>query len=283
MNTIDWEVIKKEYIDSGGTILLKELATKYNVKDSTLRSRKNREKWDKLIDLKVATQKRNTATALQQKRQENLIKISEQVVERLETLDLTDKQKLFCIYYIKYFNASKAALKAGYSKSTAYSIGHNLLKKKGIRQEIKNLKADRFKGAFLEPEDLLQKYIDIAFADITDYLDFGRKEIEIQKEDGTEKFEVNYVDFKNAKEIDGTIISEVKQGKDGVSIKLQDKMKALEFLAKHIGLLSIEQQERLENEQEKLKLARRKVEIMEKQNDDLDDDILYEVVEDEED
>ncbi|NEZ47812.1 hypothetical protein FDF74_11530 [Clostridium niameyense] len=282
---MDWEQIKKEYIDSEGTILLKDLATKYGVKDSTVRSRKNREKWDSFIENGVATQKRNVAKISQQKQGNNIVKLSEEIIEHLEETKLTDKQKLFCIYYVKYFNATKAALKAGYSKDTARSIASENLAKPYICNEIKRLKADRFKGAFLEPEDLLQKYIDIAFADITDYLDFGKKDIELNGEgdEDSKTIEVNYVDFKDSSTIDGTIISEVKQGKDGVSIKLQDKMKALEFLAKHIGLLSIEQQEKLKNEEEKLELARRKVEIIEKQNDDLDEDISYEVIESEED
>ena len=36
---------------------------------------------------------------------------------------LTPKQQAFCDYYIASGNATEAAIKAGYSKSTAYSIG----------------------------------------------------------------------------------------------------------------------------------------------------------------
>jgi len=37
-------------------------------------------------------------------------------------------------------------------------------------------------------------------------------------------------------EVDGTLIQEVKQGKDGASVKLMDRMKALELLGKHLGM-----------------------------------------------
>lgn len=51
----DWKKIKKEYIDSNGDVILKEFAQKHNVKYSTLRSRKNREKWDNNIKDNGAT------------------------------------------------------------------------------------------------------------------------------------------------------------------------------------------------------------------------------------
>ena len=49
---------------------------------------------------------------------------------------LTHKQQLFVRYYSG--NASEAALKAGYSKKTAYSIGQRLLKVIEIKQAIQN-------------------------------------------------------------------------------------------------------------------------------------------------
>ena len=58
--------------------------------------------------------------------------------------------------------------------------------------------------------------------------------------------EVNYVDFKNSNEVDGTLISEVSQGKNGVSVKLQDRMKAMNWLADHMDLATEEQKARIE-------------------------------------
>lgn len=272
---IDWDSIKNEYILSGGEILLKDLAAKYGIKDSTVRSRKNREKWDEELNDSVATRQRNVANKKLQKSCNNTEEISEETVDGLSNCELTDKQRVFCIYYAKYFNATKAYQKAyECSYESALVAGPRLLGNVRVKEEIAKLKADKFKGAMLEKGDLLQKYIDIAFADITDYVKFGRKEIEVSKnEDGEPVMvEVNYVDFKNSSEVDGTIISEVVQGKNGVSVKLQDKMKALDFLAKIIGLLDITTQQKLEIEQ-------RKMALLEKQADDLDEDIEY-VIED---
>jgi phage terminase small subunit len=53
---------------------------------------------------------------------------------------LTHKQKTFCKYYVANgFNATQAALKAGYKKTTAYSIGSENLKKPEIKKEIDKL------------------------------------------------------------------------------------------------------------------------------------------------
>lgn len=60
MAEINWNLIKQEYINSKGAMLLKDLAAKYGIKDSTVRSRKNREKWDDELN-DVATQQRNVA------------------------------------------------------------------------------------------------------------------------------------------------------------------------------------------------------------------------------
>ena len=45
----------------------------------------------------------------------------------------------------------------------------------------------------------------------------------------------NFVRFKNASEIDGSLIQEVKMGRDGPVIKLYDKQKAMQELQKRLG------------------------------------------------
>ena len=52
--------------------------------------------------------------------------------------------------------------------------------------------------------------------------------------------------FKQSEDVDGTLITEVKQGKDGVSIKLVDKMKALQWLADHMDIATAEQKAKIE-------------------------------------
>lgn len=100
--------------------------------------------------------------------------------------------------------------------------------------------------------------MDIAFADITDYVEFGREKVQVMGAFGPVEVknpetgkkeplikEVNTVRFRESGEVDGTLISEVKQGKDGASIKLLDRMKALDWLAEHMDLASEEQKARI--------------------------------------
>ena len=57
---------------------------------------------------------------------------------------------------------------------------------------------------------------------------------------------VNTVRFKESAEVDGTIISEIKQGKDGASVKLSDRMKALQWLTDHMDLATEKQRAEIE-------------------------------------
>ena len=52
--------------------------------------------------------------------------------------------------------------------------------------------------------------------------------------------------FKDSAFADGTILSEVKQGRDGASIKLSDRMKALDWLGRHMNLVTEEQRAKID-------------------------------------
>lgn len=252
----------KIYKKHNGNIDLVEIASQLNVPPGTVRGWKAKDKWEH--QLNGAFQKDTERSKTQKKR------ISKQEIEpeikQLDDSELTDKQKLFCIYQAKYFNATKAYQKAyGCSYDVANAEGYKLLVKPCIKAEVQRLKQAKLNRAMIEEGDIFQKMIDIAFADITDYLEFGQKEVPVMtmhgplvvkdEETGEEKEVtkmVNTVRFKESSEIDGTIISEVKQGKDGASIKLQDKMKALQWLADRMDLLTTMEQRKLQLEQEKV-------------------------------
>lgn len=240
---------------------LVEIASQLNVSEGTVRSWKSRYKWD----CNVANEKRNVAKKKKEENSKNKKAIADEVNQVLENTDLTDKQRLFCLYYIRYFNATKAYKKAyGCSYDVANSEGYKLLVNPCIKEEIKRLKQNRLNRELMDESDIFQKYMDIAFSDITDYVEFGQEEVPIMavygpvqvKDEKTGKKKtftkrVNVVRFKDSEEIDGTIISEVKQGKDGASIKLADRMKALDWLAEHMDMATTEQRARIENIKDK--------------------------------
>ena len=161
---------------------------------------------------------------------------TELLPEEIETLnneELTEKQRLFCLYYSKSFNATSAYKKAyDCSYQTAMCEGSKTLGNPKIKDEIMRLKKERYARSMLTKEDIFQKYMDIAFADITDFLEFGSDQIDADSGDVVSK---NFVHFRHHTTVDGTLIGEVKQGKDGASIKLPDRMKALQWLSDHMG------------------------------------------------
>ncbi len=54
---------------------------------------------------------------------------------------LTAKQERFCQEYVVDFNATQAAIRAGYSKNTAHAIGWENLRKPEISETLAGLKA----------------------------------------------------------------------------------------------------------------------------------------------
>ena len=236
---------------------LVEIASQLNVSEGTVRSWKSRYKWD----CNVANKKRNVAKRKKEENSKSEKAIADEVNQVLENTDLTDKQRLFCLHYIKSFNATKAyqkAYKCDYLSAKAH--GYELLQSVAVCEEIKRLKQNRLNREMLDESDIFQKYMDIAFSDITDYVEFGQEEVPVMavygpvqvkdEKTGEKKTltkRVNVVRFKNSEEIDGTIISEVKQGKDGASIKLADRMKALDWLTEHMDMATTEQRARIEN------------------------------------
>lgn len=260
----NWEEIQREWETT--KITLAALAEKHDVKLGTLKSRKSRDKWSRGASKKDATKTQKVATP--SKRMQTKKEVFEPAVE---SDDLNDKQRLFCIYYIKYFNAMKAYPKAyECAYTTAMVNGHGLLRNTKISAEIDRMREEKLHEKKLSADEVLQKYIDIAFADITDFVGFDSEEVVAMNElgesildDEGEKITYlrNYVNFKNADEVDGSLITEVKKGKDGVSVKLGDKMKALDMLAKYTDLLSDNDKKRLQEEKLKMDITKTEAEI----------------------
>lgn len=236
----------------------KDIALKYGVTLNTVKSWKVRYGWNKNGTKSVHTNSQKVCT--QNKNKKKVQKVIENKEEQeVKTPDLTDKQRLFCCLYVKCFNATKAYQKAyGVDYITACGNASKLLKSIEIKEEIKRLKQNRLNREMLSEEDVFQKYMDIAFADITDYVEFGRETVPVMgaygpvilkdEETGIKievKKEVNVIRLRESTEVDGTLISEVKQGKEGTSIKLADRMKALQWISDHMDLATEEQRAKI--------------------------------------
>ena len=207
----------------------KDIADKYNVSLNTVKSWKRRQWAD--IEKGVQPKKKSVHTKRTPKESSNAPPKEELLPEEIETLnneELTERQRLFCLYYVRWFNATKAYRKVyDCDYTTAMTNGSMLLRNTKIQEHIQAIKDAKIKQAMYTAEDFFQKMMDIAYSDATDFLSFGRRK---DKKTG---LEYNYVDFLDSSEVDGTLIQEVKQGKDGCSIKLVSKEFALKWLDKH--------------------------------------------------
>ena len=71
---------------------------------------------------------------------------------------LTAKQQRFCDEYLIDLNATQAAIRAGYSKKTAYSIGQENLKKPEISAYIEKRMAEK-EDALIAKQDEVMQYL----------------------------------------------------------------------------------------------------------------------------
>lgn len=204
-----------------GGMKLVEIASQLDVPAGTVRRWKSTYHWDGEQQSERSEKKSERSES---KKSVTKRAVADEVKQVIQNTDLTDKQQLFCIHYIRCFNATKAYQKAyGCGYTTAVTNGPALLGNTRIKEEILQLKQDRLNREFLSESDIFQKYMDIAFADINDFVDIS----------------AGFVTAKDG--IDGTIVSEVSNTQSGVKIKLADRMKALQWLTDHMDLATEKQ------------------------------------------
>lgn len=283
------------YKQRNGDITNRAIAEEVGAPEKTISAWKSRDKWkqklsnntlDTTESTKCSTTKKECSTANKKRSTTKKKKDSKEsaaviTINLEEAEELTDKQRLFCIYYVKNFNATQAAIKANYAPDSAHVMGSQLLRNPKVASYIKELKQTLVENAFLEAADVLNKYIAIAFADITDYVSFGQRDQQVMTmygplfkkgTDGKVDLDspvmetVNYVDLKDSTHIDGTIVTEVKEGKDGISIKLADKMRALDKLSLYYDLFTDPFKRKVE--EEKLRIAQEKWDLEKKNHQD---------------
>ena len=153
-------------------------------------------------------------------------------------MKLTPKQMRFVDEWLIDFNGKQAAIRAGYSAKTAEATAARLLRNVKVQAEISRRHKDLQRRTEVTQERVVTELARVAFADATDYAQVETRMIE--KDDGTE---VSYqtVTLKNTAELSPeqrAAISGIKQGANGIEVKLCDKIKALELLGRHIGMFN---------------------------------------------
>ena len=155
-------------------------------------------------------------------------------------IKLTDKQERFCYEYCIDFNATQAAIRAGYSEKTAFTIGSENLRKHYIKERISDMQSNLSETAGISALKVINEHAKIAFSGISKLKDgwMTLKDFESLSDD--EKACIQEVQTKEARKSDGGdgIIIEA-----WVKIKLYDKQKSLESISNLLGFNAPTKQE----------------------------------------
>ena len=130
---------------------------------------------------------------------------------------LTHKQSMFIEKYLQCWNATQAALEAGYSQKTARSIGSENLTKPDIRKAID----DRLRGEAMSANEVLWRLGDQARGKLTDVIrtDVRGGMLDMEALAGN-----------------GHLVKSITWNKNGVRVELYDAQRALELLGRYHGL-----------------------------------------------
>ena len=155
-----------------------------------------------------------------------------------DDVKLTPKQMRFVDEWLIDFNGKQAAIRAGYSAKTAEATAARLLRNVKVQAEISRRQKDLQKRTEVSQDRVVKELARIAFANIADYL-----HVETQtrtKDDGTEvTYQIVMLSETEDLSVDQrAAIAGIKQGANGVEVKLHDKIKALELLGRHIGMFN---------------------------------------------
>lgn len=214
------EQAEKDYMDG---MKYKDIAEKYGTTINTVKSWKKRYAWDR----KKGAHKNEKGCTQNKKGAPATVKIIDDGTKgTLQNDDLTPEQQMFCIYYIRSFNATQSYAKAyGCSYDAANAHGYKLLSKGVIREEIDRLVEIKRQQIVANEQDIVELQWRIAFSNIGDYVSFGNSSV-----DGEKTSSVSLADSDRA---DLQLVREVKEGKSGISIKLEDRQKAIDWLTKY--------------------------------------------------
>lgn len=206
------------YKENKGKIELTDIATQLNVPKGTVRGWKAKDKWEQKLN---GTLQKDMERSKHKKTKSNkdIEAVEDEANDVIENDELTEKQRLFCVYYVKYRNKTKAYQKAFQcSYENACSHASELWKNGEIQNQINSMLSEFRESVGLDIKDLFQWQMDIARADINDFVQINGQMIMVKGN------------------IDGLVVSEVSETANGVKVKLNDRQKAINWLSEHIGL-----------------------------------------------
>lgn len=152
---------------------------------------------------------------------------------------LTPKQETFVLEYLKDLNGTQAAIRAGYSARTANEQSSRLLANANVSEAVSRARAERAGRLGLTADRVLEEIAAIAFARMPEYVEWGRDD-QMQLKPSDELTDKQAAAVSQVVESE-KFIKSLDHGDQLLSrertIKLHDKLSALEKLCKHLGLM----------------------------------------------
>ena len=139
---------------------------------------------------------------------------------------MTDKQKIFADEYLIDLNATRAyrvAYPSVKKDETAAQAGSRMLRNIKVAKYISDRMKERQERTEVTQDRVVQELAASAFAKATDYVEIRGGRVVIKD---TSQLEDNQI----------RAIAGIKEGANGIEIKLNDKEKALELLGRHLGM-----------------------------------------------
>jgi phage terminase small subunit len=150
-------------------------------------------------------------------------------------------------------NATQAAIRAGYSAKSAYSIGEENLRKPDVASAVERAMAERSARTEITADRVLRELAKIGFSDIRRAVKWYSQtnvatvdtdaDMEALADEGALRFAVaNQVELVSSDEIDddtAAAVSEIGQSSTGaLKLKMYDKRAALVDIGKHLGMFT---------------------------------------------
>lgn len=150
---------------------------------------------------------------------------------------MTPRQLRFVEEYLVDLNATQAAIRAGYSKDTARSIGCENLTKPDIQDAINEAVAERSKRVEVTQDMVIRELAMIAFVDIRQAFDADGNLLPIKDMPESVARAVAGMDL-TSRVIEGTDPDSERQvlHEDLKKLKLIDKKGGLELLGRHLKM-----------------------------------------------
>lgn len=152
------------------------------------------------------------------------------------------KQAAFVREYLLDLNATQAAIRAGYPARSARSKGAQLLANVNVAEAIQLALKNRAERVEVKADDVLRELLRLALVDVTDAFDEQGNLRPLKDMPKDLRRAVSSLEWE-------TVLGDTIMTDDGIEVqsapiarvgklKFWDKTKALEMLAKHLGLLT---------------------------------------------